>query len=146
MTRKSSSRSISLHMSSVHQICRKKQAKKENAADGKEGSAIGALRGSQRPTSNEHPSASPLDPPGAIFEPPANARGAAPYRRIVNRQVAGGELGRCLVNKPLARFSILCLAGFAPGTTCQVSTVSPSLSRAKGFQSRAGLIVRRCGW
>ncbi|CAM9401133.1 unnamed protein product [Ectocarpus fasciculatus] len=35
----------------------------------------------------QHASASALDPPGAVFEPPANSRGAAPYRRIVNRQV-----------------------------------------------------------
>ncbi|CAM9191667.1 unnamed protein product [Ectocarpus sp. 4 AP-2014] len=35
----------------------------------------------------QHPNASVLDPPGAVFEPPANSRGAAPYRRIVNRQV-----------------------------------------------------------
>ncbi|CAM9106957.1 unnamed protein product [Hapterophycus canaliculatus] len=38
-------------------------------------------------SSAQHPSASPLDPAGAVFEPPANTRGAAPYRRIVNRQV-----------------------------------------------------------
>ncbi|CAM9710872.1 unnamed protein product [Scytosiphon promiscuus] len=37
--------------------------------------------------SKQHPNASPLDPTGAVFEPPVNARGAAPYRRIVNRQV-----------------------------------------------------------
>lgn len=42
----------------------------------------------------QHPSASPLDPPGAIFEHPANSRGAAPYRQIVNRQV--GQAGRVL--------------------------------------------------
>eukprot|EP00752_Nemacystus_decipiens_P006721 g6044.t1 len=45
-------------------------------------------KGSRKPDSAaQHPSASPLDPPGAVFEPPANQRGAAPYRRIVNRQV-----------------------------------------------------------
>lgn len=44
-------------------------------------------KGNRKPGSASHPSASPLDPPGAVFEPPSNQRGAAPYRRIINRQV-----------------------------------------------------------
>lgn len=42
-------------------------------------------------SASKHPSASPLDPPGVVFEPPANQRGAAPYRRIINRQAWAGR-------------------------------------------------------
>ena len=49
-------------------------------------------RGNRKPGSGpRHPSASPLDPPGAVFEPTANQRGGAPYRRIINRQVRVGS-------------------------------------------------------
>lgn len=59
---------------------------RNNQGKADENDVIG--KGNQKPGSTaQHPSASPLDPPGAVFEPPANQRGAAPHRRIVNRQV-----------------------------------------------------------
>lgn len=51
--------------------------------------AGGAGKGQQRRDANgDFVNTSPSDPPGAVYEPPANTRGAAPNRRIINRQVS----------------------------------------------------------
>eukprot|EP00903_Cladosiphon_okamuranus_P016193 g14943.t2 len=62
------------------------QAKKTNQSKVDEHIAVGkGDRKSDSPA--KQASASPSDHPGVVFEPPANQRGAAPYRRILNRQV-----------------------------------------------------------
>ncbi|CAM9120215.1 unnamed protein product, partial [Ectocarpus sp. 13 AM-2016] len=61
----------------LNKSLKKQVPKAKKKQDGAE--AVGAT--------TQHPNASVLDPPGAVFEPPTNSRGAAPYRRIVNRQV-----------------------------------------------------------
>lgn len=68
----------------------------QEKADGHD--AIG--KGNRKSTSAaQHSNISSLDPPGAVFEPPANQRGAAPYRRIVNRQVGVEDQGHAHVSK-----------------------------------------------
>lgn len=75
---------------SFHTHSEKAKAKADAAAIAQQqGEATAPGASGKGRTADENANASPLDPIGAVYEPPSNSRGAAPYRRVVNRQVRG---------------------------------------------------------